>query len=90
MVNASGQPAFSPPPVTEVSCVALQIDNADILDRKTSYKYNATVRYKCWTGYRIEGSDLLTCKKNEWNPPPPKCNSKINQPCLGFIKPCMI
>ncbi|KAF5895067.1 complement component receptor 1-like protein, partial [Clarias magur] len=33
-----------------------------------------TIQYQCNKGYRMEGSDLMTCKENGWNSPPPKCN----------------
>ncbi|MCJ8741894.1 hypothetical protein PDJAM_G00076000, partial [Pangasius djambal] len=58
-----------------MTCVAPNINNAVIVGPKaSSYNYNVSIRYECDKGYRMEGSDLLTCGENGWNPPPPKCN----------------
>ncbi|XP_053338706.1 C4b-binding protein alpha chain-like [Clarias gariepinus] len=63
------------PQCLEVTCDAPNIKNAVIVKRKTSpYRYKMTIQYQCNEGYSMEGSDLLTCKENGWNPPPPKCN----------------
>ncbi|MCI4387649.1 hypothetical protein PGIGA_G00076710 [Pangasianodon gigas] len=63
------------PQCQEVTCDVPNINNAVIVGRKaSSYNYKMSIRYQCDKGYRMEGSDLLTCEENGWNPPPPKCN----------------
>ncbi|XP_034167547.2 C4b-binding protein alpha chain [Pangasianodon hypophthalmus] len=63
------------PKCIEVTCDVPNISNAVVVGRKaSSYNYNMSIRYQCDKGYRMEGSDLLTCEEKGWNPPPPKCN----------------
>ncbi|XP_053542459.1 C4b-binding protein alpha chain isoform X3 [Ictalurus punctatus] len=65
----------SPPRCLLVSCERPEIPNAVRTEGKSPpYKYNNFVRYRCNKGYRMNGSDYLTCTEDGWNPPPPQCN----------------
>ncbi|KAB5546548.1 hypothetical protein PHYPO_G00073380 [Pangasianodon hypophthalmus] len=75
-ITCSGDGTFQPPPprCLVLSCESPQISNAVRIEGKSPpYKYNNLVRYKCNKGYRMEGSDFLTCKEDGWDPPPPQC-----------------
>ncbi|XP_053500270.1 C4b-binding protein alpha chain-like isoform X1 [Ictalurus furcatus] len=66
----------SPPRCLLVSCERPEIPNSVRTEGKSPpYKYNNFVRYRCNKGYRMNGSDYLTCKEDGWNPPPPQCNA---------------
>ncbi|KAF5895070.1 complement component receptor 1-like protein, partial [Clarias magur] len=68
---------FQPPPpqCRSLICDSPQISNARRIEGKSApYKYKQFVRYKCNKGYRMEGSDFLTCTENGWDPPPPQCD----------------
>ncbi|XP_053500255.1 complement component receptor 1-like protein [Ictalurus furcatus] len=71
--NGTFQP--SPPRCLRVSCERPEIPNSVRIEGKSPpYKYKNFVRYQCNKGYRMNGSDYLTCKEDGWNPPPPQCN----------------
>ncbi|KAF4078624.1 hypothetical protein AMELA_G00201160 [Ameiurus melas] len=73
--SADGTFQPSPPRCLLVSCERPEIPNAVRIEGKSPpYKYNNFVRYQCNKGYRMSGSDYLTCKEDGWNPPPPQCN----------------
>ncbi|KAF4078621.1 hypothetical protein AMELA_G00201120 [Ameiurus melas] len=73
--SADGTFQPSPPRCLLVSCERPEIPNAVRIEGKSPpYKYNNFVRYRCNKGYRMSGSDYLTCKEDGWNPPPPQCN----------------
>ncbi|KAF4078622.1 hypothetical protein AMELA_G00201130 [Ameiurus melas] len=77
VLTCSGDGTFqpSPPRCLLVSCERPEIPNAVRIEGKSPpYKYNNLVRYQCNEGYRMSGSDYLTCKEDGWNPPPPQCN----------------
>ncbi|XP_053500268.1 C4b-binding protein alpha chain-like [Ictalurus furcatus] len=72
--NGTFQP--SPPRCLRVSCERPEIPNSVRTEGKSPpYKYNNFVRYRCNKGYRMNGSDYLTCKEDGWDPPPPQCNA---------------
>ncbi|XP_060792623.1 sushi, von Willebrand factor type A, EGF and pentraxin domain-containing protein 1-like [Neoarius graeffei] len=76
-ISCSGDGTFQPPPpqCRLVTCERPAIPNSFRIGGKAPpYKYNNFVRYRCDKGYRMEGSDFLTCKENGWDPPPPQCN----------------
>ncbi|KAK3518957.1 hypothetical protein QTP70_016216, partial [Hemibagrus guttatus] len=77
------------PRCSEVTCNAPEIPGAFIVGGKASfYKYKSSLQIQCNKGYEMEGSALLTCKKNGWNPPPPNCNMvTCDEPNIvnGFI-----
>ncbi|KAF7696155.1 sushi, von Willebrand factor type A, EGF and pentraxin domain-containing protein 1-like isoform X2 [Silurus meridionalis] len=76
-ISCSGDGTFKPDPprCLDVSCDSLNIRNAFRIEGKSPpYKYNNFVRYKCNRGFKMEGSDFLTCTENGWNPSAPKCN----------------
>lgn len=65
---------------TGVSCERPDIPHADRIEGKSPpYKYGQFVRYQCHKGYKMEGSDTLTCKEEGWNPPLPQCNGTNNE-----------
>ncbi|XP_060793447.1 complement factor H-like isoform X2 [Neoarius graeffei] len=83
-VSCTDDGNFQPSPqCLETFCSEPQIENGFIFEGgSTSYGYKSSVRVQCNTGYKMEGSDYLTCEENEWNPPLPKCNNQILIPIL--------
>ncbi|KAI5095993.1 sushi, von Willebrand factor type A, EGF and pentraxin domain-containing protein 1 isoform X4 [Silurus meridionalis] len=59
------------PRCVKLSCDAPKIDYAVIQEIDSDA---TSIRVKCKTGYRINGSDYLTCEENGWNSSLPKCN----------------
>ncbi|XP_060751028.1 C4b-binding protein-like isoform X5 [Tachysurus vachellii] len=63
-----------PPQCLHTTCDAPHIINGFIIgDESTFYRYKSSVRVECYSFYKMEGSDILTCEENGWNPPSPKC-----------------
>ncbi|XP_058266555.1 C4b-binding protein-like isoform X4 [Hemibagrus wyckioides] len=74
--NGTFEPA--PPRCLRVSCERLEIPHADRIEGKSPpYTYRQFVRFQCHIGYKMEGSDILTCEEAGWNPPPPRCNAIV-------------
>ncbi|KAF7696157.1 hypothetical protein HF521_006251 [Silurus meridionalis] len=66
------QPA--PPRCTAVLCDRPEIPHAVRIEGKSPpYKLGNFVRYKCEKGYKMEGSNLIVCKENGWDPSLPQC-----------------
>ncbi|XP_053338714.1 C4b-binding protein alpha chain-like [Clarias gariepinus] len=76
IITCSSNGTFQPPPPQYlfVSCDSPHISNAVRIEGKSPpYKYKEFVRYQCNKGYRMEGSNNLTCTENGWDSPPPQC-----------------
>ena len=41
-----------------------------------NYGHGKTVRYRCNSGYTLEGEDRLTCDDGRWNLNMPRCKGK--------------
>ncbi|XP_038143249.1 membrane cofactor protein-like [Cyprinodon tularosa] len=77
----------SPPSCVLVQCQEPQITNGEYLEgARPPYKYKSTVTYKCKQGYKMKGSQRLTCnEKSEWSPGIPQCISSGNTLVGGLI-----
>ncbi|KAF5895069.1 complement component receptor 1-like protein, partial [Clarias magur] len=76
VITCSSDGTFQPPPpqCLFVSCDSPEMSNAVRIEEKSPpYKYKEFVRYQCKKGYKMEGSDLLTCTEKGWDSPPPQC-----------------
>ncbi|KAF4078623.1 hypothetical protein AMELA_G00201140 [Ameiurus melas] len=58
------------------TCDRPQFEHGYVDSKAKYFIYNSSVRVKCNNGYKMEGSDYLTCEDNGWNPPPPQCHLK--------------
>ncbi|MCJ8741895.1 hypothetical protein PDJAM_G00076010 [Pangasius djambal] len=61
------------PQGVEFGATITAVCNKGIEGKSPPYKYNNILRYQCNKGYKIEGSDFLTCKEDGWDPHPPQC-----------------
>ncbi|XP_060792622.1 zona pellucida sperm-binding protein 3 receptor-like [Neoarius graeffei] len=79
----------SPPRCLVIKCDAPKINNAVRIEgRSPPYTYKQFVRYKCNEGYKMEGSDFLTCDVEGWTPPPPMCiRADLDKPTPGPSPP---
>ncbi|XP_053098977.1 complement factor H-like isoform X2 [Hemicordylus capensis] len=60
------------------ACKAPAIDYGEIISaKKETYHKGDKVQYKCQSGYDLEGSEWVACKKKKWDPPP-KCLAPCN------------
>ncbi|KAF5883744.1 complement component receptor 1-like protein, partial [Clarias magur] len=64
---------LSLPQCIGITCNSPSIPNAVINGSSPRYKYGVSVQIRCTEGYRIEGSDYLTCGENGWNSSLPQC-----------------
>ncbi|XP_062872149.1 regulator of complement activation group 2 gene 1 [Trichomycterus rosablanca] len=62
----------SPPECLVIKCEEPQVVNGHRTSSK-SLTYKGTMSFECDPGYKMNGSRQITCEKNEWEPPPPKC-----------------
>ncbi|XP_029114257.1 CUB and sushi domain-containing protein 1-like isoform X1 [Scleropages formosus] len=54
------------------------VPNAEVLMVSGEFRMGDVVRYKCMPGYRLSGSDILTCRLGthlEFEGPPPSCEA---------------
>ncbi|XP_051890688.1 sushi, von Willebrand factor type A, EGF and pentraxin domain-containing protein 1-like [Pristis pectinata] len=89
--NSEFQPA--PPTCNLTGCYRPEhIVNGRIVNEKPVYTQHETVRYICRDGYKLTGSETLSCKGNDtFDHHPPSCNSiTCRLPAHlpnGYIKP---
>lgn len=89
VLTCSEDGKFSPAPPTCVSveCKDPQIKNAVWESgSRPPHRYQATVTYKCKSGYTMFGTSTLTCKMNsQWSSKYPECRSKGDAVVGGVI-----
>ncbi|NXC31521.1 C4BPA protein, partial [Campylorhamphus procurvoides] len=74
--NHNGTWSNPAPECKEVRCENPDVKNARRLSGfGTEHTYKDTVTFECNSGYRMKGSNLVTCEaNNSWTPPLPKCD----------------
>ncbi|XP_072018348.1 FRAS1-related extracellular matrix protein 2-like [Amphiura filiformis] len=66
---------------TQIMCSPLQLANGKVVPLQNDYDVDSQVTCSCDTGYRLDGTSILTCKLDEnvaiwpssWSPQPPIC-----------------
>lgn len=63
-----------------MTCERPEIQKAFRIEGKSPpYKYKDFVRLQCIKGYKMEGSDILICTEDGWDPPSTQCTSTNNK-----------
>ncbi|KAI5609086.1 sushi, von Willebrand factor type A, EGF and pentraxin domain-containing protein 1 isoform X5, partial [Silurus asotus] len=59
----------------EIFCDPPLIKNAviDETSRSPAYRYQTSIKISCNKGYRLEGSEYMTCENDGWTPALPRC-----------------
>ncbi|XP_072305354.1 complement component receptor 1-like protein isoform X2 [Eucyclogobius newberryi] len=96
--NMTGQPSvtcdlysqWSPklPECKSIECAAPDVKHGELeVGLRPSYKYLDSVRFKCKSGYTMNGASTLTCALNsQWSPELPQCTtSNILKIVLGVL-----
>ncbi|KAM9445554.1 C4b-binding protein-like isoform 2-T2 [Clarias gariepinus] len=77
----------------EITCDLPSIKNAVINPSSSPYKYGSSVQISCNEGYKIEGTDVLTCWDHGWNSSLPQCiditcdSPSIPNGVISYISP---
>ncbi|KAI5095994.1 sushi, von Willebrand factor type A, EGF and pentraxin domain-containing protein 1 isoform X5, partial [Silurus meridionalis] len=63
------------PECREIFCDPPSIQNAviDETSRSPAYRYQTSIKIRCNPGYRIMGSEYMTCGNDGWTPALPRC-----------------
>ncbi|XP_012872798.1 PREDICTED: C4b-binding protein alpha chain-like [Dipodomys ordii] len=68
----------SPAPQCKALCAKPKILNGKLSVEKDQYVNPETITVLCDPGYRMVGSQKISCSENKsWNPPVPKCEQEI-------------
>ncbi|KAI5609087.1 complement receptor-like protein isoform X5, partial [Silurus asotus] len=71
-LTCSNDGTFQPAPPRSIICDSPLIPYS-VIDESPPYTYNSVIKIKCNKGYKLEGSESLTCGNNGWIPALPRC-----------------
>ncbi|XP_073904548.1 apolipoprotein R-like [Castor canadensis] len=73
---------LSPPPQCKALCLKPKIPNGKLSVETNHYVNPETITIQCNPGYRMVGSQNISCSENKsWSPAVPKCEMEVPEDC---------
>ncbi|XP_073904549.1 C4b-binding protein alpha chain-like [Castor canadensis] len=73
---------LSPPPQCKALCLKPKIPNGKLSVETNHYVNPETITIQCNPGYRMVGSQNISCSENKsWSPAVPKCEMELPDGC---------